>query len=112
MLKALLQEIEYNKELISLEFIKEEGSQEDYTRRLEFDVWLQVRLEVCDFLSNELLSILILTYRDLKDIKEKVLAEYKSDVKYDLRLESITKLVGDIKKFQEEYGKEHKNLLI
>lgn len=92
-LKVLLSELQHNKEIISL-CCKEE---KEYTQLLEFEVWNKIKFDVSNFLDTEDFDIINELYRDFKDIKLKIIREYKEKpIDYNIRKDSLNIVIKKV----------------
>lgn len=87
-----INELEHNKEIFILLADKEVNS--EYIESLETEVWTKISFEITMILDEEQFSFANELYREIRDLKSKVLSEYKEGkIDYKLRLHSIEKLI-------------------
>lgn len=90
---SLINELKHNHLIYQLLIIKDNS---DKLHCLETVVWDNIRFEASGFISIKQYDILVETYREIKDLKNNKIIEYKEDVDFELRYKILEKLINEL----------------
>lgn len=111
-LRALITELKHNQNIISIIIKSENKESNDYIDLLETEIWNRIKFDANNFLLTDLFNITDTMYREFKDMKAKILEEYKTEkVDFQLRYKSIGVLIDKLQKCLDDVNDEIKKYL-
>ncbi|MEC2073199.1 hypothetical protein [Alkalihalophilus marmarensis] len=96
-LNLLIDEINHNKEILKI-IHSDPLKKDQYTSMFESSVWNRSKFDARGMVKNTTFNIVSEIYRELKDIQQNTLEEYRtSNIDYITRIKTAEKVISDLK---------------